>query len=57
MIVDTSPILPVADGLIIAQHVDAALFSIFRDVSSKTNVLAASDRLQSPGRARFSGPS
>ncbi len=49
VIVDSSPVLPVADGLIVAQHVDAALFSIFRDVSSKTNVLAASDRLQRLG--------
>jgi capsular exopolysaccharide synthesis family protein len=49
VIVDTSPLLPVADGLLIAQHVDAALFSIFRDVSSKTKVTAASDRLQALG--------
>ncbi|MFI5457360.1 MAG: polysaccharide biosynthesis tyrosine autokinase [Isosphaerales bacterium] len=46
VIVDSSPILPVADGLIIAQHVDAVLFSIFRDVSRKTKVAAASERLQ-----------
>jgi capsular exopolysaccharide synthesis family protein len=49
VIVDSSPLLPVADGLLIAQHVDAALFSIFRDISSKTKVLAASDRLQALG--------
>ena len=49
MIVDSSPILPVADGLIIAQHADAVLFSIFRDVSRKTKVSAASERLQSLG--------
>lgn len=49
VIVDSSPLLPVADGLIIAQHVDAVLFSIFRDISSKTKVLAASERLQSLG--------
>ena len=49
VIVDTSPILLVADGLIIAQQADAALFSIFRDVSSKTKVSAASERLQSLG--------
>jgi len=49
VIVDSSPILPVADGLIIAQHVDAALFSIFRDVSRKTKIAAASERLQSLG--------
>ncbi len=49
VIVDTSPILLVADGLIIAQQADAALFSIFRDVSSKTKVAAASERLRSLG--------
>jgi capsular exopolysaccharide synthesis family protein len=49
VIVDSSPILPVADGLIIAQHVDAVLFSIFRDVSRKTKVAAASERLQCLG--------
>ncbi|MGO9462947.1 MAG: polysaccharide biosynthesis tyrosine autokinase [Isosphaeraceae bacterium] len=49
VIVDSSPILPVADGLIIAQHVDAVLFSIFRDRSRKTKVAAASERLQCLG--------
>jgi capsular exopolysaccharide synthesis family protein len=49
VIVDSSPLLPVADGLMIAQHVDAVLFSIFRDISSKTKVLAASERLHSLG--------
>ena len=49
VIVDSSPILPVADALIIAQHADAVLFSIFRDVSRKTKVSAASERLQCLG--------
>ncbi len=49
MIVDSSPILPVADASIIAQHVDAVLFSIFGEVSRKTKVLAALQRLQSLG--------
>jgi len=49
VIVDSSPLLPVADGLIIAQHVDAVLFSIFRDVSRRTKVAAASERLQCLG--------
>ena len=51
MIVDSSPILPVADALIIAQQVDAVLFSIFSDVSRKTKVFAALQRLQCSGRA------
>jgi len=49
VIVDSSPLLPVADGLIIAQHVDAVLFSIFRDVSRKHKVAAASERLRCLG--------
>jgi capsular exopolysaccharide synthesis family protein len=49
IIVDSSPVLPVADGLIVAQQVDAVLFSIFRDVSRKTRVSAAIQRLQSLG--------
>ena len=49
VIVDSSPILPVADASIIAQQVDAVLFSIFRDVSSKTKVQAVLRRLQSLG--------
>jgi capsular exopolysaccharide synthesis family protein len=49
IIVDSSPILPVADAMLIAQHVDAAVFSIFRDVSSTTKVKAACERLQRLG--------
>jgi capsular exopolysaccharide synthesis family protein len=49
VIVDSSPILPVADALIVAQQVDAALFSIFRDVSRKTKVFAALQRLHCLG--------
>ena len=49
VIVDSSPILPVADALIIAQQADAVLFSVFRDVSSKTKVAAAIQRLECLG--------
>ncbi len=49
ILVDTSPILPVADAMLIAQHVDAAVFSIFRDVSSKIKVKLAYERLQRLG--------
>jgi capsular exopolysaccharide synthesis family protein len=49
VIVDSSPILPVADALLIAQHTDAVLFSIFREVSCKTKVTAAFRRLQCLG--------
>jgi succinoglycan biosynthesis transport protein ExoP len=49
VIVDTSPILPVADGLIIAQQADAVLFSILTDVSRKTKIFAAYQRLTTLG--------
>jgi capsular exopolysaccharide synthesis family protein len=49
IVIDSSPILPVADTLLLAQHADAALFSIIRDVSRKTKVKAACDRLQHLG--------
>ncbi len=49
VIVDSSPILPVADALIIAQQVDAVLFSILADVSRKTKILAAHQRIAALG--------
>ena len=49
VIVDSSPILPVADAMIIAQQADAVLFSIFREVSRKHKVSAAVQRLECLG--------
>jgi capsular exopolysaccharide synthesis family protein len=49
VIIDSSPLLPVADGLMIAQQADAVLFSILRDVSRKTKVFAAYQRLSTLG--------
>ena len=49
MIVDSSPILPVADAQIIAQQVDAVLFSVLADVSRKTKVQAAYQRIATLG--------
>jgi polysaccharide biosynthesis transport protein len=49
VIVDTSPILPVADASLVAQEADAVLFSIFSDVSRKAKVCAALQRLESLG--------
>jgi Mrp family chromosome partitioning ATPase len=45
VIVDTSPVLPVADALIIAQQADAVLFSVLTDVSRKDKILSAHQRL------------
>ncbi len=49
VIVNTSPILPVADASLVAQEADAVLFSIFSDVSRKAKVCAALQRLESLG--------
>lgn len=49
IVVDTPPVLPVSDPLLIGQNVDAALFSILRDVSRVPKVHAACERLSSLG--------
>jgi capsular exopolysaccharide synthesis family protein len=49
VIVDSSPILPVADSLIIAQQVDAVLLSVLTDVSRKHKIFAAYQRLVTLG--------
>lgn len=45
IVVDSCPILPVADTLLVAQHVDGVVFSILQDVSQLPKVQDASDRL------------
>ena len=45
IIVDSCPILPVADTLLLAQHVDGVVFSILQDVSQLPKVQDASDRM------------
>jgi polysaccharide biosynthesis transport protein len=49
ILIDSSPILPVADALLIGQHVDAVLFSIMRDVSRLPRVHAAYERVSALG--------
>ena len=49
VIVDSAPVLPVADTLLLGQQVDAVLFSILRDVSRVHHVQAAYDRLSRLG--------
>jgi polysaccharide biosynthesis transport protein len=49
IVVDGSPILPVVDARIIAQHVDGVLLSVMRDVSCVPQVRAACDLLDQFG--------
>lgn len=45
IIVDSCPVLPVADALLIGPHVDGVVFSIMQDVSQLPKVMVASGRL------------
>jgi capsular exopolysaccharide synthesis family protein len=45
IIVDSCPVLPVADSLLVGQHVDAVIFSLLREVSRLPKVYAACQRL------------
>ena len=49
IIIDSAPVLPVVDTLLLSQQVDAVLFSIMRDVSRIPHVRAAHERLESLG--------
>lgn len=45
IVVDSCPVLPVADSLLIGQHVDGVVISILQDISQLPKVLNASERL------------
>ncbi len=47
VVVDCCPVLPVADALLIGQHVDGVVFSIMQDISQLPKVIDASKRLTS----------
>ncbi|NLE38772.1 MAG: AAA family ATPase [Pirellulaceae bacterium] len=49
VIVDGSPILPVADSRYLSQHVDSVLLSVFRDYSRMPKVTAAREILEAFG--------
>lgn len=49
VIIDTAPILPVADSLLIGQHADAVVLSVYRDVSRIPAVYAGYERLAGLG--------
>lgn len=46
IVVDSCPVLPVADALLVGQHVDGVIFSILQEVSRTPMVAAAYQRLQ-----------
>jgi succinoglycan biosynthesis transport protein ExoP len=49
IILDTAPVLTVADSLSIGQHVDAAIVAVLRDVSQGPKVFDAVERLRGVG--------
>ncbi|HLN27743.1 MAG TPA: polysaccharide biosynthesis tyrosine autokinase [Gemmataceae bacterium] len=49
IVIDSSPVLPVVDALVIGQNVDVVIFSLLRDVSRIPNVYAAYQRLATLG--------
>jgi polysaccharide biosynthesis transport protein len=49
IIVDSCPVLPVADALLLGQHVDGVVFTILRDVSRVPAVHAAQQKISNLG--------
>ncbi|WP_169979039.1 polysaccharide biosynthesis tyrosine autokinase [Tautonia rosea] len=49
VVVDTAPVIPVADALLVGQNVDGAIYSVLRSASRVPKVQAAVDRLRSVG--------
>jgi succinoglycan biosynthesis transport protein ExoP len=49
IVIDSCPLLPVADSLLLAQHVDGVLLSVLRNVSRAPAVHAAQQRLAGLG--------
>jgi capsular exopolysaccharide synthesis family protein len=49
VLIDTCPVLPVADSLLLGQHADAVIFSVLRDISRMPKVYAAYQRVSTLG--------
>ncbi|HTU16658.1 MAG TPA: polysaccharide biosynthesis tyrosine autokinase [Gemmataceae bacterium] len=49
IVIDSHPVLPATDSLLIGQRVDAAILSVLREVSQMPRVYAASQRLTTLG--------
>jgi polysaccharide biosynthesis transport protein len=48
-VIDTGPVLKVADALLLGAHVDGAILSVLRDVSRIHKVYEANERLKLAG--------
>jgi Mrp family chromosome partitioning ATPase len=49
VIVDSSPVLPVADTRFVSQHADTVILSVFRDLSEVPKIQAACEMLEAFG--------
>jgi polysaccharide biosynthesis transport protein len=49
VVIDSAPLLPVADSLLVSQHADAVILSVFREVSRLPAVFAGHARLAALG--------
>jgi capsular exopolysaccharide synthesis family protein len=49
VVIDSGPVLKVADSLLVGQHVDTAILSVLKDSSKVPNVYEACERLRSVG--------
>jgi capsular exopolysaccharide synthesis family protein len=49
VVVDTSPVLPVPDAMLMAQHADGVIFAVLRDHSRIPKVNAAAQKLEALG--------
>jgi Mrp family chromosome partitioning ATPase len=49
VIIDTPPILPVADSLLIGQHADGVIFAVLNEVSVAPAIYAAQQKLEPLG--------
>jgi succinoglycan biosynthesis transport protein ExoP len=49
VVIDSAPLLPVADSLLISQHVDAVLLSVYRERSRIPTIFAGYERLAALG--------
>jgi capsular exopolysaccharide synthesis family protein len=54
IVVDSHPVLPAADALLLARYADAVILSVLREVSQTPRVYAATKRLEAVG-ARVAG--